>query len=100
MHVEHQSEDQTFYLTAHGYEGELAYSRPAGGVVDFQHTFVDEHLRGKGAAEALARAGLDWARAEGLRVRTGCPYMRKFVEQHQEYQELLDPNAPETEAVD
>ncbi|RAK66170.1 GNAT family N-acetyltransferase [Hymenobacter edaphi] len=90
MHVEHQTEDQTFYLTSHGYEGELAYSRPAEGVVDFQHTYVDEHLRGQGAGEALAKAALDWARQEELRVRTSCPYMAKFVQQHAEYQELLD----------
>lgn len=90
MHVEHQSEDQTFYLTSHGYEGELAYSRPAAGVVDFQHTYVDENLRGQGAGEALARAGLDWARTEKQRVRTSCPYVAKFVQQHPEYEELLD----------
>lgn len=90
MHVEHQAEDQTFYLTAHGYEGELAYSRPADDVVDFQHTFVDEQLRGQGAADALAKAGLAWARQENLRVRTSCSFMAKFVSQHPEYQELLE----------
>lgn len=90
MHVEHQAEDQTFYLTSHGYEGELAYSRPTADVVDFQHTFVDEQLRGQGASDALAKAGLDWAREENLRVRTSCTYMAKFVSQHPEYQELLE----------
>lgn len=90
MHVEHQTEDQTFYLTSHGYEGELAYSRPAAGVVDFQHTYVDEQLRGQGASDALAKAALDWARQEKLQVRTSCPFMAKYVEKHADYQDLLE----------
>ncbi|OON67199.1 GNAT family N-acetyltransferase [Hymenobacter sp. CRA2] len=91
MHVQHQSEDQTFYLTSHGYEGELAYSLPEDGVVDFQHTYVDEGLRGKGAGEALAKEALAWARAEKLRVRASCPYVAQFVQKHQgEYQDLLE----------
>ncbi|UYZ60843.1 GNAT family N-acetyltransferase [Hymenobacter latericus] len=90
MHIEHQPEDQTFYATSHGYEGELSYSRPENGVVDFNHTYVDEELRGKGVADQLAAKALDWAAGEKLRVRTSCPYMAKFVEKnHAKYQQLL-----------
>jgi predicted GNAT family acetyltransferase len=89
MRIQHQSEDQTFYLTSHGHEGELSYSRPGPSEVDFQHTYVDEGLRGKGAGAALAKAALDWARHEKLQVRTSCPYMASFVQQHSEYQDLL-----------
>ncbi|GAB2954441.1 hypothetical protein GCM10027048_19820 [Hymenobacter coalescens] len=90
MHIEHQSEDQTFYLTSHGYEGELSYSRPQADLVDIQHTYVDEGLRGKGAGEALAKEALNWARQQKLRVRASCPFVAKFVQQHAEYQDLLE----------
>ena len=61
--------------------------------MDFTHTFVDEELRGQGVGEALARAGLQYARQHQLQVRTSCKFMAAFVRQHPEYQELLDTNA-------
>ncbi|RYU79566.1 GNAT family N-acetyltransferase [Hymenobacter persicinus] len=88
--ITHNSDEQTFYATLQGYESELAYSRPTDDVIDFTHTFVDEHLRGKGIGEQLAKTALDFARDQHLRVRTSCSFMRGFVEQHPEYQELRE----------
>jgi predicted GNAT family acetyltransferase len=90
VNIEHHASDQEFTATSGGYTGELAYSTPAEGVVDFTHTFVDEELRGQGVGEALARAGLDYARQHHLRVQTSCKFMAAFVRQHPEYQALRD----------
>jgi predicted GNAT family acetyltransferase len=91
MHIEHRPNEQAFYLTEEGYEGELAYAKPANDLVDFQHTFVDEELRGRGIADKLAHRALEWARKENLRVRTSCPYMANFVERHHaDYKDLLE----------
>lgn len=88
--IQHHAQDQEFIATADNHRGELAYSLPAEGVIDFTHTFVDEALRGQGVAEALARHALDFARQQHLRVRTSCAYMQKFVQAHHaEYQDLL-----------
>lgn len=86
--VQHQPENQEFTATMEGHTGELAYSLPAEGVIDFTHTFVDKALRGKGVAEALAREALAYARQQKLQVRTSCEYMKGFVQQHPEYQDL------------
>ena len=43
------------------------------------HTEVPEALRGKGLAHALAAAGLDTARREGLRIVAQCPFVRKYL---------------------
>ncbi|GAA4005147.1 GNAT family N-acetyltransferase [Hymenobacter fastidiosus] len=88
--ITHNQDEQTFYASQQGYESELTYSRPADDVIDFTHTFVDEQLRGKGVGELLARTGLAFAREHNLRVRTSCSFMRGFVEQHHEYQDLLE----------
>lgn len=88
-HVQHQPQDQEFTIEQEGASGELAYSLPQEGVIDFTHTYVAEELRGKGLAEALAKAGLAYARQEGLKVRTSCKFMAGYVRQHPEYQELL-----------
>ncbi|RYJ06062.1 MAG: hypothetical protein EON52_08315, partial [Actinomycetales bacterium] len=54
-------------------------ARPAEGVIDFTHTFVDEALRGQGVADELARAALAFARAQHLKVKTSCTFMKGFV---------------------
>ena len=45
-------------------------------------TFVPPALRGRGLAEALVRAALDFARTERLRVVPACSYVAAFVERH------------------
>jgi predicted GNAT family acetyltransferase len=90
MSIRHNPDDQEFTTTRNGYQAELAYSRPANDQIDFSHTFVDEGLRGQGVAEELARAALDFARKENLKVKTSCKYMASFVRRHQEeYADIL-----------
>ncbi|AII50727.1 GNAT family N-acetyltransferase [Hymenobacter sp. APR13] len=93
IHIEHHAQDQEFIATTDGHTGELAYSTPEKGIIDFTHTFVDKELRGKGVGEALARAGLAHARQHQLRVRTSCKFMAAFVRQHTEFQDLLEARA-------
>jgi len=90
--ITHNQDEQAFYASAQGYEAELAYSRPANDVIDFTHTFVDENLRGQGIGELLAKTALAFAREQKLQIRTSCSFMRGFVAQHPEYQELLEKN--------
>ncbi|SHI95228.1 hypothetical protein SAMN02745146_2013 [Hymenobacter daecheongensis DSM 21074] len=91
--ITHNHDEQAFYATQQGYESELTYSRPADDVIDFTHTFVDEHLRNKGIGELLATTGLAYAREQNLRVRTTCSFMKSFVQQHPEYHDLLETQA-------
>lgn len=90
--IEHHAQNQEFTAAQDGKTAELAYSRPADGVIDFTHTFVEEDLRGQGVGEELAKAGLDYARAEGLKVRTTCSFMRGYVAAHPDYQDLTEGN--------
>ncbi|WP_167852193.1 GNAT family N-acetyltransferase [Hymenobacter elongatus] len=87
--ITHHPEEQAFYAHLNGYESELTYSRPEATVIDFTHTFVDEKLRGQGVGDALATAALAYARAEKLRVKATCTFMRAYVQRHPQYQELL-----------
>lgn len=90
MSVVHDADNQEFATTRDGHGAELAYSRPAEGVIDFTHTFVDEALRGQGLADELARAGLAFARREQLKVKTSCSFMAAFVRRHHaEYADVL-----------
>ncbi|MFD2720516.1 GNAT family N-acetyltransferase [Hymenobacter monticola] len=90
MDITHHAADQEFTVLRDGYTAELAYARPADGVIDFTHTFVDEGLRGQGVADELARTGLAFARENQLKVKTSCTFMHGFVKRHHdEYADIL-----------
>jgi hypothetical protein len=75
-------------------EGELAgfvlYElRP--GVIDFVHTEVDDAFEGHGVGSTLARSALDDVRRDGTRrVVPSCPFIRSWIEGHDDYADLVD----------
>jgi predicted GNAT family acetyltransferase len=59
------------------------------GLIVFTHTEVDDAFEGHGVGSALVRAALDDVRARGdLRVRPLCPFVRAWIEEHPDYQDL------------
>ena len=70
--------------------GFAAYERE-GTTVVLTHTVVSPDHEGKGIGSALARGVLDDLRADGVRVRTQCPFMAAYVERHPEYADLVEP---------
>ena len=72
--------------------GELAgfvtYRRHPDYIV-FVHTEIFDKWEGHGLGSKLARAALDWARAEGLRVVPRCPFIAAYIKGHAEYADLI-----------
>jgi uncharacterized protein len=64
--------------------------RLAGRKMIFTHTGVPPALEGRGIASRLARAGLDYARARGLKVVPLCSFIAGYVRKHPEYQDLVE----------
>ena len=60
------------------------------GKIMFTHTEVPEEHEGKGLGTALIRAGLESARARGLKVIPICPFFASYIQSHPEEQDLLD----------
>jgi predicted GNAT family acetyltransferase len=46
-------------------------------------------LRGRGIAQLLAHAGLEYAKTHRLEVVPVCPFVKSYLEKHPEYQELV-----------
>ena len=71
-------------------EGQIAYSeyRRTDGLLTVMHTEVPKALEGRGIGSALARGLLDIARAEGLKVKPLCPFVRAYMDRHPEYADL------------
>ena len=57
-------------------------------VVNINHTFVDESLKGQGIADKLMKAVVYELRETGKKARTTCPYATKWFERHPEAQDV------------
>src|SRR5690606_25189677 len=75
----HDERAQRFSLATEAGEAGLEYQRRLR-QVNFTHTFVPPALRGQGVAEILVRAGLAWARQQGLAVEADCSYVARFLD--------------------
>jgi len=68
--------------------GFSAYERN-GDTMVCTHTEVDNAYEGKGVGGQLARVALDQARVEGLQVDPRCPFVREWIDRHEDYQDLV-----------
>lgn len=63
-------------------------TRPDGGIV-FTHTEVDQELQERGLGSALVKGALDQLRTStNMRIGAACPFVRKFLAEHPEYNDL------------
>ncbi len=88
VEVVHNENAQRFEVQQDGALAELDYRR-AGNQIIFTHTGVPGDLEGRGIGSALAKAGLAYARANGLEVVPLCPFVRSYIERKPEYQDLV-----------
>ncbi|MFM2340573.1 MAG: hypothetical protein RLZZ592_226 [Pseudomonadota bacterium] len=85
--IVHDEAASRFEVVVDGLRCVVDYHR-TGPVVDLHHTGVPRPLEGRGIAAALVRAALDWAAAQGLKVRPSCSYVRVYMQRHPETQGL------------
>ena len=55
------------------------------------HTEIDPAYAGQGLGELLVRHVLDHVRDTGMSLRPLCPFVRRFLHKHHEYDDLLVP---------
>jgi predicted GNAT family acetyltransferase len=72
----------------------LEYRRPDPLAIDLIRTYVPDALRGRGFAGALVKHALEFADDEGLEVLATCPYVKRYVQRHPKYQELVGDPIP------
>lgn len=66
----------------------IATYRRAGDVLIVPHTEVPPELEGHGYGSALVKGVLDFARAQGLKVRPACPFVAAYFRRHPETEDL------------
>lgn len=68
---------------------EVTFPEVEPGVVEINHTFVDESLRGQGIAGQLLGRAVASIAASGYRARPTCSYAVRWFEKHPEHTNLL-----------
>ena len=86
--IRHEPDASRFVADVDGGEATLEYMRDGKRII-FTHTGVPPESEGKGIGASLAKAGLDWARAENLRVVPACPFVFSYVKRHREYGDIV-----------
>ncbi|HTT10050.1 MAG TPA: GNAT family N-acetyltransferase [Burkholderiaceae bacterium] len=83
----HNETAQRFEVTIDGALSRADY-RLQDGVMHMVHTEVPVRQEGRGIAAMLVRAALEYARAQGYRVRPACSYVRNFMARNCEFDDL------------
>ena len=88
--INHNLDRTRFQYEAHGKLAKLIYETIDEAIV-FVHTEVPDEFEGQGIGSALVQDGLAYARQHDLMVIPWCPFVRRYIEEHPEWQDLL-PN--------
>lgn len=89
--VTHSPAQSYFQITVDGeLVGQLEYV-DADGQRIWVHTEIADRFEGHGLAGKLVRQALDATRAQGLRIVVACPYVKQFVDKHEDWNDLRDP---------
>lgn len=67
---------------------EVTFPSLRDGLVDINHTFVDESLRGQGVAALLMREVAETLRRERKKARLTCSYAQKWFSEHADYSDI------------
>ena len=88
VNVIHNPEENRFELPVEGHLAVLDYTLK-GNTMVFLHTGVPPAIEGRGLGASLVETGLEYARSNGLKVRSTCWFVSKYIQRHPEYQDLL-----------
>jgi len=88
QNVVHDAQASRFEIRIADQVAELVYIL-ADGRMAMVHTGVPRELEGKGYGGQLAKAALEYAKRENLRVVPQCSFVRAYIERHPEYAGLV-----------
>ena len=87
--VSHNHEKQRFEIAVDGHQAMLNYMLNDNLII-FTHTGVPSAIEGRRIGSKLVETGLNYARENGLRVRSTCWFVSKYIRHNPEYQDLLN----------
>jgi len=94
LEITHNEAEKRFEVWIGGYPSKLDYIQDGKNFV-ITHVGVQPELRGQGVAGKITQAGLEYARANSLRVIPMCSYAAAYIRRHPEYADLTKQRAEE-----
>jgi uncharacterized protein len=72
-------------------EAELTFVRTSPTVINADHTFAPDTMRGTGIAKAMVERLISDARADGVKVVPTCSYVKAQFARHPDWSDVLAP---------
>lgn len=88
MEIIHDIENQKFYVIVENMESHLEYVK-VNNVLNLNHTYVPNALRGKGIAGKIVKAALTYAEENNLKIIPSCSYVAAYIRRYKEYEDLV-----------
>ncbi len=90
MPVTNNTERHQFELETDEGTAVLVY-HANGNTLFLDHTEVPPALEGRGLGGQLAKAGLEYARANDMEAVPACPFVLSYLRRHPEYVDVVPP---------
>lgn len=87
--LQHDEDGNRFVLRSSGETVGLVEYRRDGDVFDLLHAEVLPQGQGKGLGTVLVREVLDHIRSHDQQVVATCPFVARFVDEHEDYADLV-----------
>lgn len=84
MEVIHDEENCLFIINVENDTSFLAY-KLENSIIELNTTYTPPKLRGRGIAEKLVKAALQYAKENNLKIIPNCSYVCHYLERHPEY---------------
>lgn len=91
--LQHDEDGDRFVLRSAGETVGVIDYRRDGDVFDLHHTEVLPQGQGKGLGKVLVREVLDHVRSHGHQIVPTCPFVARFVDEHDDYADLVADEA-------
>ncbi len=89
MEVIHDTINSSFVIKVDNASSYVSYNLNEG-VIEFYTTYTPPQLRGRGLAEKVVRAALEYAKENNFKVIPSCSYVGVFIERNPEYKFLIE----------
>lgn len=95
--IKHDEKNQRFFVEIENKESKLKYRKIDENTLDYFSTFVPEELRDKGIAGEITDYALQYAKKKNYKIIPSCPFVKSYIDDHPEYQELVIENKSKNE---